>query len=69
MTRSHVLLHCPNETLKEARAKACEGKDPGGVRVLLVNPQWEGRLLKFLESSRVRREMADRRRSCRAIDE
>jgi hypothetical protein len=51
MTRSHVLLHCPNAKLRAAREKAWEGKTPGGVRVLLANPRWERRLVKFLELS------------------
>jgi len=59
MTRSHVLLHCPNERLKNARAEAWEGKDPRGVRVLLSNPRWERRLLSFLELSGIGRTMAD----------
>jgi hypothetical protein len=54
--RSHVLLHCPNERLRAARAEAWEGKDPGGVRVLLASPRWERRFPKFLELSGV---MAD----------
>jgi hypothetical protein len=41
MTRSHVLLHCPNERLRSARVEAWEGKDPGVVRVLLASPRWE----------------------------
>jgi hypothetical protein len=41
MTRSHVLLHCLNAKLRAAREKAWEGKNPGGVRVLLANPRWE----------------------------
>jgi hypothetical protein len=60
MTRSHVLLHCPNDKLGAARMEAWEGKDPGGVCVLLANPRWEKRLLKFLELSGVGRVMADR---------
>jgi hypothetical protein len=59
MTRSHVLLHCPNAKLRAARVEAWEGKDPGGVRVLLANPRWERRLVKFLELSGVGRVMAD----------
>jgi hypothetical protein len=59
MTRSHVLLHCSNAKLQSARAEAWEGKDPGGIRVLLANPRWERRLVKFLERWRVGREMAD----------
>jgi hypothetical protein len=59
MTRSHVLLHCPNVKLREARAEAWEGKYPGGVRVLLANPRWERRFVKFLELSGVGRVMAD----------
>jgi hypothetical protein len=51
MTRSHVLLHCPNEKLRAARMEAWEGKDPGGARVLLANPRWERRFVKFLELS------------------
>jgi len=34
-------------------------EDPGGVRVLLANPRWERRFLKFLVLSGVWREMAD----------
>jgi hypothetical protein len=59
MTRSHVLLYCPNAKLRAARTEAWEGKDPGGFRVLLANPRWERRLVKFLELSRVGRAMAD----------
>jgi hypothetical protein len=59
MTRSHVLPHCPSAKLRAARAKAWEGKDPGGVRVLLANPRWERWLVKFLELSGVGRVMAD----------
>jgi ribonuclease HI len=50
-TRSHALLHCPNATLVAARAEAWDGRDPGSVRVLLSNPRWEGRFLRFLEIS------------------
>jgi hypothetical protein len=32
---------------------------PGGVRVLLANPRWERRLVRFLELSGVGRTMAD----------
>jgi hypothetical protein len=59
MTRSHVLLHCPNERLWTARAEAWEEKDPGGVRVLLANPRWERQFVKFVELSGVGRVMAD----------
>jgi hypothetical protein len=59
MTRSHALLQCPNAQLRAATTEAWEGKDPGGVRVLLANPRWERRLVKFLELSGVRRMMAD----------
>jgi hypothetical protein len=34
-------------------------EDPGGVRVLLANPRWERRFVKFLEPSGVGRVMAD----------
>jgi hypothetical protein len=59
MTRFHVLLHCTNERLQAARAEAWEGKNPGGVRVLLANPRWERRFVKFLELSGVGRVVAD----------
>jgi hypothetical protein len=59
MSRSHVLLHCPNAKLVSARIEAWEGKDPGGVRVLLANPRWEKRSLKFLELSGIGRVAAD----------
>jgi hypothetical protein len=35
MTRSHVLLHCPNAKIRVAREEAWEGKDPGSIRALL----------------------------------
>jgi len=59
MTRSHVLLHCPNERLRNARAEAWEGREPGGVHVLLSNPRWERRILSFLELSGLGRTVAD----------
>jgi hypothetical protein len=46
---------CPNANLRAAREKTWEGKTPGGVRVLLANPRWERRLLRFLELTGVRR--------------
>jgi len=55
MTRSHALLHCPNAMLAAARVEAWEGRNPGGIRVLLSNPRWERRLMRFLELSGVRR--------------
>jgi hypothetical protein len=60
MTRSRVLLHCQNTELRAAKAEAWEGKSPGGVRVLLANPRWERRFVKFLELSGVGRVVADR---------
>jgi len=33
--------------------------DPGGIRVLLSDPRWEKRLVRFLELSDVGRAMAD----------
>jgi hypothetical protein len=51
MNRSHILPHCPNERLRMARLEAWERKDPGGVRILLANPRWERRFVKFLELS------------------
>ena len=59
MTRSHVLLHCKDPKLMKARSEAWEGKNPGGVRVLLANPRWERRFVRFLELSGVGRVMAD----------
>jgi len=59
MTRSHVLLHCANAKLRAAREGAWENKNPGGIRVLLSNPRWERRLLKFLELSGVGRTVED----------
>ena len=49
VSRSHVLLHCPNEWLRTAREEAWGRKDSGGVQVLLANPRWERRFLRFLE--------------------
>jgi hypothetical protein len=49
MTMSHVLLHCPSAKMSAAMTEAWEGRDPGGLRVLLANPRWEKRLLSFLE--------------------
>ena len=57
MTRSHVLLHYRDPKLVTARSEAWEGKNPGGVRVLLANPRWERRFIRFLELSRVGRVM------------
>jgi hypothetical protein len=51
MTRSDVLLHCPEARMSTARTEAWEGRDPGGLRALLANHRWEKRLLKFLELS------------------
>jgi hypothetical protein len=59
MTRSHVLLHCPGPRLATARVEAWQGRDPGGVRVLLSNTRWETRLVKFLELSGMGRMIAD----------
>jgi hypothetical protein len=50
------MLHCPSAKLRTARAKAWE---VGGVRVLLANPRWERRFVKFVELSGVGRVMAD----------
>jgi hypothetical protein len=54
MTRSHALLHCPNATLAAARVEAWEGRNPGGIRVLLSNPRWESRfgIIRSGEGSR-----------------
>jgi hypothetical protein len=37
--------------MSAAKMEAWEGRDPGGLRVLLANPRWEKRLLRFLELS------------------
>jgi len=42
-----------------SREGAWERKNPGGVRVLLANPRWERRFVRFLELSGVGRTMAD----------
>ena len=53
MMRSHVLLHCKNPKLTAARLEAWEGKNPGGVRVLLAvvrcfrRPRFEGKFTVF----------------------
>jgi hypothetical protein len=39
--------------------EAWEGKDPGSIRVLLSNPRWERRLLRFLELSGVMEDGVD----------
>ena len=51
MDRSHVLLHCKCPKLVASRLEAWKGKNPGGVRVLLANPRWERRFVRFLELS------------------
>jgi hypothetical protein len=62
MTRSHVVLHCPNERLRVARSGGVgRRRIPGVSRVLLANPRWERRFVKFLELSGVGRVMADGR--------
>jgi len=53
MTRSHVLLHCRNLKLVAAGLEAWEGKNPGGVRVLLASPRWERRFVRFLSYLRL----------------
>jgi hypothetical protein len=60
MTCSHTLLHCPSSRLAATRVEAWEGRDPGGARVLLANPRWGKRFVKFLELSDVGRVMAGR---------
>ena len=55
MTRSRALLRCAGAKLRAARAEAWEGKNPESVRVLLMYPRWERRLLRFLEISGVGR--------------
>jgi len=60
MIRSQVLLHCSNARIGAARTEVWEGKDPGGIRVLMANPRWKKRFLRFLELSRVGRVVAER---------
>jgi len=55
MTRSHVPLHYLNERLRNARAEAWKGKDPGRVSLILGG---SGAFL-FLELSDVGGTMAD----------
>ena len=52
MAGSHALLHCGDAG---ARRVAWEGDEPGSLRVLLMSPGWESRLLRFLELSGVDR--------------
>jgi len=59
MTRSHVLFYCLSEKIRSARVEAQEEKNPEGVRVLLANPRWGRRFVRFLELSGVGRTMAD----------
>jgi hypothetical protein len=40
---------------RKSRVEAWEERNPGEIRVLLSNPGWEGRLLRFLELSGVGR--------------
>jgi hypothetical protein len=52
-SKSHRTGHWRSATYLKtaARAEAWEGRDPGSIRVLLSNPRWERRLLRFLELS------------------
>jgi hypothetical protein len=59
MTRLHALLQCTNSKLRAAREQAREQKDPNNIGVLLGNPRWEERFLRFLELSGVGREVDD----------
>jgi hypothetical protein len=54
-----MFLHCSAARVRAAREEAWESKDPGSIRVLLSNPRWERRLLRFLELSGVGRVMDD----------
>jgi hypothetical protein len=56
MACSHLLLHCQSANLVAARTKAWDDRDP---EVLLANPRWKKRLLRFLELSGVGRVDAD----------
>jgi hypothetical protein len=48
-----ALLHCANATLVAVTVEACEERDLGGIGVLLSNPSWESRILRFLDLSLV----------------
>jgi len=48
-----------SDRLAAARWEAWEDRDLGSIRVLLANPWWEKRLLRFLELSGVGRVVAD----------
>ena len=56
-------LACPPPLFKReaaaARSEAPEGKNPGVPRVLLANPRWERRFIRFVESFSVGRTMLD----------
>jgi len=54
-TRSHVLLHCNGDRLAAARTLAWEGRHPPSIWVLLGDPRWEARLLRFIELSGIGR--------------
>jgi len=58
MTRSHVLLHCPNDKLRVARVEAWEGRSPGAFGCCWPIPRWEQWFIKFLELSGVGRVIA-----------
>jgi hypothetical protein len=45
--------------LSHQSASTFNKKDPGSIKILLSNPRWEKRLLKFLELSGVGRVMSD----------
>jgi hypothetical protein len=49
----------PERQTPSSQSGGVEGKNPGGVRVLLANPRWERRFVKFLELSGVGRVIAD----------
>jgi len=63
MSRSHVLLLCPNARLVAAQEEAWEGKDPGSIRVLLANPPL-GEILAVLGAIRSRKDGTDNRAAC-----
>jgi hypothetical protein len=58
MTGSHACFTARMPKCEQLE-EAWEGKTPGGVRVLLANPRWGRRFVKFLELSGVGRVMAD----------
>ena len=56
VTRAPTL---PESQASGGEAGSVEEKNPGGVRVLLANPRWERRFVRFLELSGMGKTMAE----------